>query len=49
MTVSKDKVRVMITLDKDFKDLLSEKADQENRSLSNYIETLLKSFINEDS
>lgn len=42
MAVKEDKVRVMITFQKEFKQVLERAADAENRSLSNYLETMIK-------
>lgn len=43
MAVSKENVRVMITMPLVLKEHLELKADEENRSLSNHIVTLIQS------
>lgn len=45
MALSKDKTRIMVNINKDLKDLLQKKADAENRSLSNFLETILINYI----
>lgn len=45
MAVSKDKARTMITMDANMKIQLETQAKQENRSLSNLIETILKEYL----
>lgn len=41
MTISKDNTRVLVTIPKELREELEEEAAKENRSLSNYIQTLL--------
>lgn len=45
MAVSKDKVGVLVNMDKDLKEKLTEIAKEQNRSLSNLIITILKSYV----
>lgn len=47
MAVSKDKVKVATYIHKDLKKKLEESAESENRSLSNYIEMLIKKDLKE--
>lgn len=44
MAIGKDKTRTMLTIDKDFKKQLEQLAEQENRSLNNFIITVLKDY-----
>lgn len=48
MTISKGKKRVMVTLEIELVELLQKNAEEENRSLSNYIETILKKFTEDN-
>ena len=48
MTISKGKKRVMVTLEIELVELLQKNAETENRSLSNYIETILINFVQYD-
>lgn len=41
MTVSKDNTRIQITISKDLKKKLEKRAEENNRSVSNYIVTLI--------
>ena len=45
MVVSKNNSRVMITLSKDLRESLEQQASVENRSLSNYIVTILQKHV----
>ena len=45
MTVSDDKTRTLITLDKSDKEKLEIIAKEENRSFSNLIQTILKDYL----
>lgn len=45
MTVSNDKTRTLITLDKSDKEKLEAIAKEENRSFSNLIQTILKDYL----
>lgn len=45
MTVSKDKTRTLITLDKADKVELEKIAKEQNRSFSNLIQTILKDYL----
>lgn len=45
MTVSNDKTRTLITLDKSDKEKLEVIAKEENRSFSNLIQTILKDYL----
>lgn len=45
MTVSNDKTRTLITLDKSDKAKLEAIAKEENRSFSNLIQTILKDYL----
>lgn len=45
MTVSNDKTRTLITLDKSDKGKLEVIAKEENRSFSNLIQTILKDYL----
>jgi metal-responsive CopG/Arc/MetJ family transcriptional regulator len=45
MAVGKDKVRFYVTMPKDLKLLLEKRAQEENRSVSNYIVTVLQKYI----
>lgn len=45
MTIGKNKTRVVVTLEKEFKDKLQKQADNENRSIGNYIETILLDYF----
>lgn len=45
MTVSNDKTRTLITLDKSDKERLEVIAKEENRSFSNLIQTILKDYL----
>ena len=41
MTLATDKIRISVYLDANLKDWLENEAKQRNRSMSNYIETVL--------
>ena len=47
MAVGNDKVRVLVTLTKEDKEKLEKLAKNDNRNLSNYINTVLKKHIME--
>lgn len=39
--IGKDKTRILLTLPKDFKEIITKEAESENRSISNYMLTIL--------
>lgn len=45
MTISKDKTRYALTIEKEVKEKLEQQAIKENRSLNNLIETILKDYL----
>jgi hypothetical protein len=45
MTISKNKTRTIITIEKSVKEELTRIAKEENRSLNNLIETILKEYL----
>lgn len=45
MTISKSKTRTIITIEKSVKEELTRIAKEENRSLNNLIETILKEYL----
>ena len=45
MAISKENVRVLITIEKDLKIKLEQQAEEQNRSFSNMIETVLKDYV----
>lgn len=45
MTISKSKTRTIITIEKSVKEELTRVAKEENRSLNNLIETILKEYL----
>ena len=45
MSVSNNKIGVLINMEKDLKESLMALAKKENRSLTNYINTILKNHI----
>lgn len=45
MAVSKDKTGVLVNMDKELKEQLAKLAKEQNRSLSNLIVTVLKSYV----
>lgn len=45
MTISEDKTRTMLTLEKEVKKELERKAKEQNRSLNNLIETIIKEYL----
>ncbi len=47
MVIPDNKTRIAIILTKDLKDKIQEKAKEENRSMSNYIVTILQKHIEE--
>lgn len=47
MAIGNDKVRILVTLSREDKERLEEAARNENRSVSNYIYTLIKKDLNE--
>lgn len=49
MTISKDKTRTNITIEKDLKQKLEEIAKQQNRSFNNLVITILKSYVGDSS
>lgn len=46
MTLSNNKIRYALTLEKDDKAKLEKIAKEQNRSLNNLIETILKDYLN---
>ena len=49
MPISKDKTSVLINMNKELKAELEERAKAENRSLTNYINTVLEQHIKENT
>ncbi|EES90389.1 DNA-binding protein (plasmid) [Clostridium botulinum] len=49
MTISKDKTRTQITIEKDFKKQLEQVAKEQNRSFNNLVITILKDFMSKHS
>lgn len=45
MPISKDKTRIIVSIEKEDKKKLEEKAKEENRSLNNLIATVLRDFL----
>lgn len=45
MTISKDKTRYSLSIEKEVKEKLEQEAKKQNRSLNNLIETILKNYI----
>lgn len=45
MTISEDKTRTMLTLEKEVKKELEKIAKEQNRSLNNLIETIIKEHL----
>ncbi len=45
MTISSDKTRTMLTLEKEDKEKLTEIAKEQNRSFNNLVETILKEYL----
>jgi predicted HicB family RNase H-like nuclease len=45
LTISDDKTRYSLSLEKELKSKLEEQAKKQNRSLNNLIETILKEYI----
>lgn len=45
MTISEDKTRTMLTIEKDVKKELERIAKEQNRSLNNLIETIIKEYL----
>lgn len=45
MTISDDKTRYSLTLEKTVKEQLEKEAKKQNRSLNNLIETVLKEYL----
>lgn len=43
--IGEDKTRVILTVPKDLKEVLTEIAKEENRSLTNLIVTILKDYV----
>lgn len=46
MAISSDKVRILVTVTREVKEELEKAAKQENRSVSNYIYTLIQKELN---
>lgn len=46
MAISDKKTRIQITISEELKEQLKEKAESKNRSLSNYIVTILQKSLN---
>ncbi|MCD3276681.1 ribbon-helix-helix domain-containing protein [Clostridium botulinum] len=49
MTISKDKTRTQITIEKDLKKQLEQLAKEQNRSFNNLVITILKDFMSKHS
>ncbi|AEB77215.1 DNA-binding protein [Clostridium botulinum] len=49
MTISKDKTRTQITIEKDLKKQLEQVAKEQNRSFNNLVITILKDFMSKHS
>lgn len=47
MSVSKDNIRILVTVSRELKSELEAIAKQENRSVSNLIATIIKDFVKE--
>jgi predicted HicB family RNase H-like nuclease len=45
LTISNEKTRYALTLEKDLKAKLEKQAKEQNRSLNNLIETILKEYV----
>jgi len=45
MTISNDKTRTMLTVEKKLKEQLENEAKEQNRSFNNLIETILKDYL----
>lgn len=45
MTISKNKTRTIVTIEKSVKEELVQLAKEENRSLNNLIETIIKEYL----
>ena len=45
MTISNDKTRTMLTVEKKLKEQLKNEAKEQNRSFNNLIETILKDYL----
>lgn len=45
MAISKDNTRVLVTMPKELREKLEKEAEKENRSLSNYIVTVLAKHV----
>lgn len=43
--IGEDKTRIILTVPKDLKEILTEIAKEENRSLTNLIVTILKDYV----
>lgn len=48
MTVGKDKVRTLISINKELKNQLQELAEKDNRSFNNMVITILKEYVKEN-
>ncbi|KGM93366.1 DNA-binding protein (plasmid) [Clostridium botulinum] len=49
MTISNDKTRTQITIEKDLKKQLEQVAKEQNRSFNNLVITILKDFMSKHS
>lgn len=49
MTISKDKTRTQITIEKDLKQTLEKIAKSQNRSFNNLVITILKDYVGDSS
>lgn len=49
MAIGKDKVRIALTLPKDIKDKLDALAEQDNRTTSNLINTIILNYLKEQT
>lgn len=45
MTISKNKLRTQLTLDKEIKLVLEKLAKEQNRSFNNLLETIIKEYL----
>ncbi|HHT7063043.1 TPA: ribbon-helix-helix protein, CopG family [Bacillus cereus] len=45
MAISKDKTRYALSIEKEVKEKLEQEAKEQNRSLNNLIETILKNYL----
>lgn len=48
MTIGKDKVRTLISINKELKNQLEDLAEKDNRSFNNMVITILKEYVKEN-